>query len=289
MAPCPRNWAFCRAADRSGFAMNTVAVVLEKPERLVLSRLDLSAPGRRGRRRRHRVERHQHRHRAAALVGPDAAVPRHGLSAGARIRIGRPRHRRRAGVRQRGSASACSCPARAASATCAACSAAPPRGSSCRATRVDPDRRDAGRAGRAAGAGRDRLSRHRAQGRSPDLIVGHGVLGRLLARIAVAARRQRPTVWERNRRRARAAPTATRSSIRTTTRAATIARSATSAATPRLLDTLIARLAPRGEIVLAGFYSEPLVLRLPAGLHARGAHPRRRRMAAEPISPPSRR
>src|SRR5271155_2663002 len=32
----------------------------------------------------------------------------------------------------------------------------------------------------------------------PDLIVGHGVLGRLLARLAVLAGREPPTVWERN-------------------------------------------------------------------------------------------
>ena len=30
----------------------------------------------------------------------------------------------------------------------------------------------------------------------PDLIVGHGVLGRLLARISIAARNEPPTVWE---------------------------------------------------------------------------------------------
>ena len=49
-----------------------------------------------------------------------------------------------------------------------------------------------------------------------------------------------------------------------------------------LLDTLIGRLAPGGEIVLAGFYSKrPSVLCLSARLHARGAHPRRGvRMAA---------
>ena len=40
-------------------------------------------------------------------------------------------------------------------------------------------------------------------------------------------------------------------------------RSTTSAATPTLLDTLIARLAPGGEIVLAGFYSEPLSFAFP--------------------------
>jgi 3-hydroxyethyl bacteriochlorophyllide a dehydrogenase len=47
--------------------------------------------------------------------------------------------------------------------------------------------------------------------------------------------------------------------------------STTSAATHRILDTLISRLAPGGEIVLAGFYAEPLSFSVPAGLHARGA------------------
>ncbi len=42
----------------------------------------------------------------------------------------------------------------------------------------------------------------------PDLIVGHGVLGRLLARLAVLAGAPAPTVWEREPRVA-AAPRAT--------------------------------------------------------------------------------
>ena len=32
--------------------------------------------------------------------------------------------------------------------------------------------------------------------RVPDLIVGHGVLGRLLARLTIAAGAPAPTVWE---------------------------------------------------------------------------------------------
>ncbi len=35
----------------------------------------------------------------------------------------------------------------------------------------------------------------------PDLIVGHGVLGRLLARLTLAAGGTPPTVWELNPRR----------------------------------------------------------------------------------------
>ena len=91
----------------------------------------------------------------------------------------------------------------------------------------------------------------------PDLIIGHGVLGRLLARLAVAAGGPPPGVWERNPARAGGAvgysvldPAADpRRDYR-----AIYDVSGDSA----LLDTLISRLAPGGEIVLAGFYSEPL-------------------------------
>ncbi len=90
----------------------------------------------------------------------------------------------------------------------------------------------------------------------PDLIVGHGVLGRLLARLTVAAGGN-PVVWETNPARASGA----------------IGYAVTSAdADPRrdykaiydvsgdagLIDTLIGRLARGGELVLAGFYVTPL-------------------------------
>ena len=120
----------------------------------------------------------------------------------------------------------------------------------------------------------------------PDLIVGHGVLGRLLARLAVAAGGD-----------ARRSGSATRSARDGARR---LRGRSIPTEDPRrdyrciydvsgdagLLDTLIGRLAPGGEIVLAGFYSRAAVLRLPAGLHARGRHPHRRRMAARPISSP---
>jgi len=91
----------------------------------------------------------------------------------------------------------------------------------------------------------------------PDLIVGHGVLGRLLARSTVAAGAPPPTVWERQPLRLDGAvgyvvmdPSAdTRRDYRAIYDVS---------GDPTLLDELIARLAPGGEIVLAGFYSEPL-------------------------------
>lgn len=91
----------------------------------------------------------------------------------------------------------------------------------------------------------------------PDLIVGHGVLGRLLARMTVVAGFAPPTVWETNPDRASGAqgyevlhPDAdTRRDYR-----AIYDVSGDS----QILDRLIARMAPGGEVVLAGFYTEPL-------------------------------
>jgi bacteriochlorophyllide a dehydrogenase len=98
--------------------------------------------------------------------------------------------------------------------------------------------------------------------RHPDLIVGHGVLGRLLARLIIATGGAPPTVWERNPARVGLGegysvidPAAdTRRDYRT------ICDVSGDAA---LLDTLISRLAPGGEVVLAGFYSEPLSFAFP--------------------------
>jgi 3-hydroxyethyl bacteriochlorophyllide a dehydrogenase len=96
-----------------------------------------------------------------------------------------------------------------------------------------------------------------AGGAVPDLIVGHGVLGRLLARLTVAMGGPAPVVWERDEeRRAGAegyAVTAPSADSRHDYRAIYDV-----SGDSQLLDTLIARSAPRAEIVLAGFYSEPL-------------------------------
>ncbi len=92
----------------------------------------------------------------------------------------------------------------------------------------------------------------------PDLIVGHGVLGRLLARIAAIDAGAAPvTVWERNPARAGGAQgyevLAPEADARHDYRAIYDV-----SGDPRLIDSLIGRLAPGGEIVLAGFYAEPL-------------------------------
>jgi 3-hydroxyethyl bacteriochlorophyllide a dehydrogenase len=92
-------------------------------------------------------------------------------------------------------------------------------------------------------------------GPQPDLIVGHGVLGRLLARIVVAAGGPPPTVWEINPTRSEGAEgyevihpdTDKRRDYRCICDVSGDAG---------LLDQLVGRMSPGGEIVLAGFYTE---------------------------------
>lgn len=95
----------------------------------------------------------------------------------------------------------------------------------------------------------------------PELVVGHGVLGRLLARLVVALGGD-PVVWETNVRRAEGAE-----GYRVIDPAADTARGYASicdvSGDSKLLDTLISKLSPGGEIVLAGFYSEPLSFSFP--------------------------
>ena len=95
----------------------------------------------------------------------------------------------------------------------------------------------------------------------PELIVGHGVLGRMMARLAVAAGVV-PVVWETNATRREGAvgyevidpATDGRRNYRCICDVS---------GDSSLLDTLIGHLAPGGEIVLAGFYDEPLTFVFP--------------------------
>jgi len=91
----------------------------------------------------------------------------------------------------------------------------------------------------------------------PDLIVGHGVLGRLLARLTVLGGHPAPVVWERNPARASGADgycvVRPEDDDRRNYRAIYDVSGDAS-----ILDALVQRLAPGGEIVLAGFYSGSL-------------------------------
>ena len=97
--------------------------------------------------------------------------------------------------------------------------------------------------------------------RVPELIVGHGVLGRLIARIAVA-RGATPTVWEKNAARLGGASGYTVLSPDEDARRdyRCIIDASGDAA---LMDALIARLAFGGELVLAGFYEAPIAFAFP--------------------------
>jgi 3-hydroxyethyl bacteriochlorophyllide a dehydrogenase len=99
-------------------------------------------------------------------------------------------------------------------------------------------------------------------GRIPELIIGHGVLGRLLARLAVMLGDAPVTVWEKDASRAGGAL-----GYRVIDPAADERRDyrviCDVSGDASLLDELIARLAPAGEIVLAGFYHEPVSFSFP--------------------------
>ncbi len=96
----------------------------------------------------------------------------------------------------------------------------------------------------------------------PDLIVGHGVLGRLLARLAIAAGHAPPTVWER--RAARRDGALGYAVVDPDDDARRDYHAIYDASGDSgLLDTLIGRLAPRGEVVLAGFYAGALSFTFP--------------------------
>ncbi|MDH4481994.1 MAG: chlorophyll synthesis pathway protein BchC [Rhodoferax sp.] len=98
---------------------------------------------------------------------------------------------------------------------------------------------------------------HSAAGtQQPDLIVGHGVLGRMIARLAVVAGTQ-PVVWETNPARRTGAEGYEVIDPSTDTRRNYQCICDVSGAAG-LLNELIGRLAPGGEVVLAGFYDEPL-------------------------------
>lgn len=91
-------------------------------------------------------------------------------------------------------------------------------------------------------------------GAAPDLIIGHGVLGRLLARVTLALGGQAPTVWETNpARREGARGYAVIAPEEDDRRDYTSIYDASGDTS--ILDALVGRLSKGGEIVLAGFYS----------------------------------
>jgi len=96
----------------------------------------------------------------------------------------------------------------------------------------------------------------------PDLIVGHGVLGRLLARLTIAAGAPAPMVWEIDADRQAGADgyevRTPEDDPRRDYRAIYDA-----SGNGGLLNDLVGRIVKGGEIVLAGFYTAPLSFAFP--------------------------
>jgi 3-hydroxyethyl bacteriochlorophyllide a dehydrogenase len=98
-----------------------------------------------------------------------------------------------------------------------------------------------------------------AIGGVPDLIIGHGILGRLIARIAVASGGDAPVVWETNPdRRKPAAGEAGGIGYTVIDPADDMRRDYTAicdaSGAADVLDLAFARIAKGGQVVLAGFY-----------------------------------
>ncbi|NBS07881.1 MAG: chlorophyll synthesis pathway protein BchC [Betaproteobacteria bacterium] len=91
----------------------------------------------------------------------------------------------------------------------------------------------------------------------PELIIGHGVMGRLLARLTVAAGMPAPTVWETHADRCAGAQGYQVINPQDDPRRDYGAIYDVSG-DGSLLDSLIQRLRPGGELVLAGFYKQDL-------------------------------
>ncbi|MEL7025902.1 MAG: chlorophyll synthesis pathway protein BchC [Pseudomonadota bacterium] len=96
----------------------------------------------------------------------------------------------------------------------------------------------------------------------PDLIVGHGVLGRLLARLTLAAGGPPPTVWDTTPARRSGGVGYDVIDPATDDRRDYKAIYDASGA-DGILDMAIGRIQKGGEIVLAGFYREPLGFNFP--------------------------
>jgi 3-hydroxyethyl bacteriochlorophyllide a dehydrogenase len=244
-------------------ALNTLAVVLEKPEQLVLSRLDLNAPGEddiivdmewsgisTG------TERLLWTGRMPSFPGLGYPLVPGYESVGRVTHVG-SRGGRHVGERVFVPGARCFGDVRGLFGGAAAKVVVP--GS--RVTPIDERLGEQGVLLALAATAYHAVAAERSN--LPDLIVGHGVLGRLIARLAVILAPQPPVVWERNPNRIDGAigyqviqPDAdTRRGYRAIY---DVSGDGT------LLDTLISRLAPGGEVVLAGFYSESLSFAFPA-------------------------
>lgn len=119
-----------------------------------------------------------------------------------------------------------------------------------RAAPIDPALGDKGALLALAATAYHAINGHAA----PDLIVGHGVFGRLLARLAIALGGAAPVVWEIDPDRAFADGYAVIDPECDGRRDYKAIYDASGDA--GIIDELVSRLAPKGEITLAGFYRD---------------------------------
>jgi len=94
----------------------------------------------------------------------------------------------------------------------------------------------------------------------PDLIIGHGVLGRLLARLTLALGGDAPVVWETHADRRGGAEGYPVTAPEPGGAFKTVVDAS---GDPGIIDQLMPSLARQGEIVLAGFYADPLSFAFP--------------------------
>lgn len=100
------------------------------------------------------------------------------------------------------------------------------------------------------------------EGWLPDLVVGHGVVGRLLARLAIALGGDAPTVWETQAARSDAGGLYTVVHPDKDTRS-DYRRVVDASGDAAIIDKLMPHSARNVDIVLAGFYSEPVAFAFP--------------------------
>lgn len=115
-----------------------------------------------------------------------------------------------------------------------------------------------------------------AHGDAPELIVGHGVLGRLLARLTIASGAKPPVVWDTNVSRKSGAQGydvihPDDDDRRDFASIYDVSGDAGS------IESFISRLAKGGELVLAGFYNQPISFAFPPAFQREA----RLRIAAE--------
>ncbi len=100
-------------------------------------------------------------------------------------------------------------------------------------------------------------------GPSPALVVGHGVLGRLIARLLIARGDEAPTVLETAAARVSGAQGYEVVHVGSDELSGSFATAFDASGDPKIIDGIVPHLMRGGEVVLAGFYAEPVSFAFP--------------------------